>query len=104
MSARSASVGALSARERSALEEVKLVALSQGLRIEDRVLEALGGPGRLTIHEYATTGGITLALAGEVLVNAPFDEPFCAASPLLLARDGDGLCLRLGDARVAVER
>ena len=89
---------------RPLLEDVKIVALATGLRIADDVLQRYGGHDALTVHEYATTGGVTLVLPDDVLVNAPFDEPFCAASPLELVNAGDGLELRLGDRAVAVER
>lgn len=89
---------------RSVLEQMKIVALSTGLRIADDVLERVGGQDALTVHEYATTGGVTLELPDEVLVNAPFDEPFCAASPLELGGAGDGLELRMDGLSVPVTR
>lgn len=94
----------VSVLDRPAIETFKIVALANGLRIDPRVLDRLGGPGRLTIHEYTTTGGITLELAGDVLVNAPFDEPFCAESPLRLTVREGSLRLELGSASVEVER
>ncbi|MBE2318358.1 hypothetical protein DVA67_020420 [Solirubrobacter sp. CPCC 204708] len=88
---------------RLALEEVKIAALASGVRIAPAVLEQLGGTQHLTVHEYATTGGITLLLGEDVYVNAPFDEPFCAASPLELVHGADGaLVLRLGELTVEV--
>ena len=87
---------------RSELEQVKVVALATGLRVAPDVLRRHDGPGALTVHEYATTGGLTLRLPQEVLVNAPFDEPFCEASPLELRLGGDGLELTLGDIVVPV--
>jgi hypothetical protein len=88
--------------DRLLLEEVKIIGLTTGLRIDSDVLEQLGGGDKLTVHEYATTGGITLALDEGVLVNAPFDEQFCAASPLRLIWDRDALVLQLADRRVPV--
>lgn len=65
------------AAERSAqLEELKISCLSTGISITDRALGDLGGPNRLTIHEYATTGGICLELEESIYVNAPFDDWF----------------------------
>jgi hypothetical protein len=89
---------------RDELEAFKIVALAQGLQIDDRIADALGGAAALTVHEYATTGGITLVLPEGVLVNAPFDAPFCARSPLELKPgvDGRGLVLRMCDAEVPV--
>ncbi len=79
------------------LEQVKTMALAYGVRIDAEALAWLGGASELTVHEYPTTGGITLVLGDEVLVNAPFDEPWCARSPLRLGVAGDRLELRLGD-------
>ncbi|MEJ7783380.1 MAG: radical SAM protein [Solirubrobacteraceae bacterium] len=88
--------------QRTLLENVKIVALATGLRMSEDVLRRYGGHDALTVHEYATTGGVTLVLPDDVLVNAPFDEPFCAASPLELVNAGDALELRLGDRVVPV--
>ncbi len=50
-----------------------------------------GGKVPLTIHEYATTGGITLELEGGIFINAPFDEWYCAeAEPSLELNPGNG--------------
>jgi hypothetical protein len=89
---------------RALLEEVKIVALAGGLCVDDDVLTDLGGSAELTVHEYATTGGITLGLDDGVLVNAPFDESYCRVSPLRLACDDDGLVLELDGQRVPVRR
>ncbi len=86
------------------LESVKTVALCRGLRIADEVVARLGGERNLTIHEYATTGGMTLELPHGVLINAPFDEPYCASSPLELIDAGDGLVLRMGQISVPIVR
>jgi hypothetical protein len=82
---------------RTLLEDIKIVALAEGLRMAKDVLQRHGGHDALTVHEYATTGGVTLVLPDDVLVNAPFDEPFCATSPLELVNAGDELALRLGE-------
>lgn len=74
---------------RELLEEMKIVALATGVRLGAQVLEHLGGADTLTIHEYATTGGITLELPDEVLVNAPFDADFARHSPLALELTSD---------------
>lgn len=68
--------------ERLRLERLKAGLLTAGLRLTPaatRHLIATTG-GRLTQHEYATTGGLTLDLGHAVLVNAPVDEWFCDAT------------------------
>lgn len=89
---------------RDLLERVKLVALTSGVRVGPTVLQELGGPESLTVHEYATTGGITLELPFDVLVNAPFDAPYNAVSPLELRGTGDRLELRLAHESVPIVR
>jgi hypothetical protein len=90
--------------ERSLLEAVKITALSDGVAIDQPTLASLGGPDALTIHEYATTGGVTLRLPEAVLVNAPFDHPTNARSPLrLLGTSDDGFLLDHPEGQVAVE-
>lgn len=88
----------------AAIEAVKIVALAHGLQVDDNILCEFGGPAALTVHEYATTGGITLVLPGDVLVNAPFDSAFCERSALHLRRRGDALVLELEGEVVPVER
>lgn len=90
----------------AAIEAAKIRALARGVRIEPALLERLGGEAGLTVHEYATTGGITLKLPLGVLVNAPFDAPFCATSDLLLRESADGLVLESSSPpiRLPVER
>lgn len=92
-----------SSADRHALESAKLIALADGVAIDPPVLAELGGAESLTIHEYATTGGITLELPHRVLVNAPFDTPRAAASPLRLIRRDDGLALHTDAWSVPVE-
>jgi len=59
----------------------------------------------LTLHEYPTTGGLTLQLPGCVLVNAPFDEPYCQEAEVWLEEDGaERLVLRLGSDFVPILR
>ena len=86
----------------AAVERAKIVALSTGVRIARDVLQELGGTEALTIHEYATTGGATLVLPGDVYVNAPFDEGFSISTSLRLVRGQDGLVLKLGSDIVPV--
>jgi len=41
----------------------------------------------MSVHEYPTTGGLTLLLEDNVYVNAPFDEPFTEAPEATLLFD-----------------
>ncbi len=91
-------------QEHAQLERIKIAALAGGLQVDDNVLSELGGPASLTIHEYATTGGITLELPHGVMVNAPFDEPMCAGARLRLVRTGDTLALELDEDEVEIVR
>ena len=76
--------------DRATLEAVKIEALARGVRVAPELVARLGGEASLTVHEYATTGGITVELPDDVLINAPFDEPFCASSELeLIDTDGE---------------
>lgn len=70
-------------------QQLKISCFSKGIRIDKAAEEKLseGGEVPLTIHEYATTGGVTFALEGGVYVNAPFDEWFCADAEATLAVD-----------------
>ena len=58
------------------LEDLKIHLLTSGVSFEAgaraRVAELSGG--KLSVHEYPTTGGVTLDLGSGVLVNAPFDH------------------------------
>ena len=78
---------------RTRLENLKIAALATGLRADARVLEALGGSERLTVHEYATTGGLPLRVAGLDL-NIPFDEWYCADAEIELVQVEEGFALR----------
>jgi len=72
------------------LEELKIAALATGLRISAAALSALGGPASLTVHEYATTGGIPLRV-GDVHLNVPFDDWFCERAEIELNVGCDGV-------------
>lgn len=90
------------------LELVKVAALSQGIRLTPAAhdLLSVGGTATLTIHEYPTTGGITVVLDHDVYLNAPFDEWYCvdATTVLDVDQDGSGLTLQHPEASVAVRR
>ena len=87
---------------RAELEGLKIAALSTGVRVSDAALAHLGGPDRLTVHEYATTGGIPMRVAGLDL-NAPFDEWFCVDAALELDLIDDELLLLHEDRHYPVE-
>jgi hypothetical protein len=76
------------------LERLKMSCLVDGIRIDPRALDHLtsSGTATLSVHEYPTTGGLTLQFAEHVFVNAPFDEWFCgdARAELQLRSDGVG--------------
>ncbi|KAF0106816.1 MAG: putative Radical SAM domain protein [Anaerolineaceae bacterium] len=65
--------------ELTTVQKLKISCLGRGIRISDDIKFRLsaGGKTPLSIHEYATTGGITLKFGDEIYVNAPFDEWYC---------------------------
>lgn len=69
----------MGSRELTPPQQLKISCLSRGIRIapeaEQRLTE--GGKVPLSVHEYATTGGVTLDLGEGIYLNAPFDEWFC---------------------------
>lgn len=81
------------------LEELKSSLLTEGVRLTPKASSVIVGQcaGPLTVHEYPTTGGVTLDLGGDVLVNAPVDEWFCEDSPNLVT-------FREEDQQLFVER
>ena len=88
-------------------QRIKISIFARGIRI-DRAAEARlteGGRVPLTLHEYATTGGVTFILPGDVYVNAPFDEWYCTDPEAVLAYDSstDGLVVRFESEEVPVE-
>lgn len=69
---------------------LKISCMSKGIVVSDEAAALLteGGSKPMTIHEYATTGGVTLR-AGDFFLNAPFDDWYCdRAEALLELRDG----------------
>jgi hypothetical protein len=70
---------------------LKIHCLSAGIRLAPDVIGPLTHNGEvpLTIHEYPTTGGVTIRM-GDVYLNAPFDEWYCSRSKAVLARAPDG--------------
>src|SRR5947209_13248579 len=61
------------------LERLKIRLLAEGLRVDPSAAHRLsdGGHLPLTIHEYSTTGGVTLIFDDDLYVNAPFDDWYC---------------------------
>jgi hypothetical protein len=88
----------LAVERQQVLEAVKCSALATGIRLTAEASErlTLGGTRALSIHEYPTTGGITMVLEGGVYLNAPFDEWFCvdAVAELDVDHAGTGMVLR----------
>lgn len=93
--------------ERERLEEVKLSMLARGLRMAPAAKEALVSTRDepLSIHEYPTTGGLTLELDQQVYINAPFDEWYCSEATVLLDhRDSRFVLTESGAPEVPVLR
>jgi pyruvate-formate lyase-activating enzyme len=88
--------------DRQAVERLKIACLTQGVAVGPAVMASMGGPAALTVHEYATTGGIALRAAG-VYINAPFDDPQCPSSPVSMVQTGEDYALEYGDLSFAVE-
>jgi len=86
------------------LEIVKTALLAEGLRIAEGLSELLleMSGGQLSVHEYPTTGGLTLVLDEGVHVNAPFDEWYCAQATTELLQEDGHLVLRDRDRTIAV--
>jgi hypothetical protein len=87
------------------LLDLKVHCLSRGIRVDPAAIQVITHDGELplTIHEYATTGGITLKM-GDVFLNAPFDDWYCDRSEAVLALNSDGdLEVRYAGREVACE-
>lgn len=76
------------------LERLKIRLFAEGVRIDPSAAHVLSGYGRLplTIHEYATTGGVTLVLDQDIYVNAPFDDWYCGRAQSTLLYDDAAEC------------
>jgi pyruvate-formate lyase-activating enzyme len=78
--------------------------LSVGIQLTEAAAWQLscGGEVPLTVHEYATTGGVTFRI-DDVFVNAPFDEWFCEQSRAKLDVNGDRFEVLFDDMVFACE-
>ncbi len=92
--------------DRKVTETTKIACLSRGVRAPADVLHYLsaGGSQPLSLHEYPTTGGLTMVLPEDVYVNAPFDEWFCADASVSVELCESNLVLRASTGVVPVER
>lgn len=79
----------MGSHELTPLQRLKISCFSRGLRIDKAAENHLtqGGNVPLSIHEYATTGGVTLEFEGGIYVNAPFDDWFCDSPEVTLSVD-----------------
>ena len=94
----------LSVLDRDLLLHLKTHCLATGIQVEAGALDVLSHHGELplTVHEYATTGGVTLKI-GDVFVNAPFDDWFSDRSEATLAHDDNGFVVRFRNHEIATE-
>lgn len=83
-------------------EMVKTSALASGLRASEAALAMVGGVSAVTVHEYATTGGIPLRI-GDLYMNVPFEEDFTAEADVMLDAEDDVLWLAHGGHRERVD-
>jgi len=73
------------------LEALKIAILARGVRATPATISELSGDDVLSTHEYPTTGGLACRV-GDVYLNAPFDEWFCAEAEVeLVVLDGVGV-------------
>jgi uncharacterized radical SAM superfamily protein len=83
---------------------LKLHTLTRGVRLHPDVVRLLSDDGArpLTVHEYATTGGVTLRW-DDIYVNAPFDDWYCDQSRALVALTDNQLVVRFDGHEQPVE-
>jgi hypothetical protein len=76
-------------QELSLGQRLKISTFARGLRVDTAAEDQLTEGGRvpLSLHEYATTGGVTFALPGDIYINAPFDDWFCSDPDATLTYD-----------------
>lgn len=86
-------------------EVLKISCLSDGIRITPaaELQISQGGIVPLSIHEYATTGGVTLEFEGGIFINAPFDEWFCNPEAVLDADRKGGYAVHFRKQAIPVK-
>lgn len=67
---------------------LKVHCMCHGIRLTSAAIDVLSNSGTvpITIHEYATTGGVTLRI-DDMYLNAPFDDWYCDSSRAVLDVD-----------------
>lgn len=86
-------------------ERLKIRLVAEGVHVDESAVQELSQGGRipLSIHEYATTGGVTLVLDGGLYLNAPFDEWWCDRATSSLHYDASrGYILRYSEGETPV--
>jgi len=68
---------------------LQLALFCEGLRIDPSAREALAGRCEILRTRAGLGSGLELILPGEMRVNVPCEEDFCARSPFLLEVDGE---------------
>lgn len=96
----------MSSSELTVAERLKVACFSTGIRIDPAATELLSDRGRqpLSIHEYATTGGVTFELEGGLFVNAPFCDWFDGRAEVELTFAMGQFWVQRGDERASVSR
>lgn len=86
--------------------KLKMNLLANGIAISDKAQKILsdGEHRPFILHEFATTGGVTLVLPGGNYVNAPVQEWFCRPEYVLDYKDKEFCLTRIvDDNRITVE-
>lgn len=88
------------------VERLKISCFVDGIAVTESAAAVITQHGRqpLTIHEYATTGGVTFVLPGDIYVNAPFDDWFTGRAHAVLDRAGEHYEICFEGERFPVER
>src|SRR4051794_15201305 len=83
--------------ESSLIQALKISLLGRGIRLSPGATLALtaGGQVPLTVHEYPTSGGVTLMIGDDVYVTEPFDYGYGEAAEATLECGAPGETLRL---------
>ena len=88
----------MASSELSMLQSLKIRLLCRGISVSPAAERALTLSGKvpMSVHEYPTTGGLTLLLEDNVYVNTPFDEPIVGdPEATLLFDEGDEVSFRV---------